>query len=181
MIKITGKPISPEKVVNEARTDDSGCVVTYVGLIRDNSRGKQVLSVEYTDTGGKAEAGLRDSRRYKAAMAGEQGGYLPSGGPAGGRGYQPRYRRCGRAPPGGAGGRRLRRGLFQGKTADRQEGDLPGRHRLDGGIRLLSLLDNVIGQVLQRPATGSIRDFIHVKAGPLAVFVSYLVAIIYNR
>jgi molybdopterin synthase catalytic subunit len=58
MIKITDEVISPEKVVNEARTTDSGCVVTYVGLIRDNSRGRQVLSVEYTDTEGKAEAGL---------------------------------------------------------------------------------------------------------------------------
>jgi molybdopterin synthase catalytic subunit len=60
LIKITDRPISPEKVVNEARTNDSGCVVTYVGLIRDNSRGKQVLSVEYTDTDGKAEAGLSE-------------------------------------------------------------------------------------------------------------------------
>jgi molybdopterin synthase catalytic subunit len=58
MIKITDEVISPEKVVNEARTNDSGCVVTYVGLIRDNSRGKQVLSVEYTDTDGTAETGL---------------------------------------------------------------------------------------------------------------------------
>ena len=60
MIKITDKPISPDKAINEARTTDSGCVVTYVGLIRDNSRGKQVLSVEYTDTGAKAEAGLSE-------------------------------------------------------------------------------------------------------------------------
>jgi len=54
MIKITDKPISPELVVNQAKTSDSGCVVTYVGLIRDNSRGKPVLSVEYRDADGKA-------------------------------------------------------------------------------------------------------------------------------
>jgi len=54
MIQITDKPISPELVVNQAKTPDSGCVVTYVGLIRDNSRGKQVLSVEYRDTDGKS-------------------------------------------------------------------------------------------------------------------------------
>jgi molybdopterin synthase catalytic subunit len=59
MIKITNKPISPEKVVNEAKTSGSGCVVTYVGLIRDNSHGKPVLYVEYTDADGQAEAGLR--------------------------------------------------------------------------------------------------------------------------
>jgi molybdopterin synthase catalytic subunit len=54
LIQITDKPISPELVVNQAKTSDSGCVVTYVGLIRDNSRGKPVLSVEYRDADGKA-------------------------------------------------------------------------------------------------------------------------------
>ncbi len=60
MIQITDKPISPELVVNKARTPGSGCVVTYVGLIRDNSRGKPVLSVEYKDADGRAEARLRE-------------------------------------------------------------------------------------------------------------------------
>jgi len=50
MIEITEKPISPEFVVNRVKTDDSGCVVTYVGLIRQYSRGKQVTSVEYSDS-----------------------------------------------------------------------------------------------------------------------------------
>ena len=54
MIQITDEPISPEAVVNQAKTSSSGCVATYVGLIRDNSRGKAVFSVEYTDTDGKA-------------------------------------------------------------------------------------------------------------------------------
>jgi molybdopterin synthase catalytic subunit len=54
MIQITDKPISPELVIGQAKTPDSGCVVTYVGLIRDNSRGKPVLSVEYRDTDGKS-------------------------------------------------------------------------------------------------------------------------------
>jgi len=60
MIQITDKPISPELVVNKARTPGSGCVVTYVGLIRDNSHGKPVLSVEYKDADGRAEARLRE-------------------------------------------------------------------------------------------------------------------------
>ncbi len=59
MIKITDKSISPEAVIDKVRTSGSGCVVTYVGLIRDNSRGKPVQSVEYTDTDGRAEAGLQ--------------------------------------------------------------------------------------------------------------------------
>lgn len=58
MIEITDKPISPESVINKARTNDSGCVVTYVGLIRDLSRGKAVLSVEYDDVSGTARSRL---------------------------------------------------------------------------------------------------------------------------
>ena len=59
MIEITDQPISPERLINQAKTDNSGCVVTYVGLIRDNSRGKAVLSVEYEDAGKTAESRLR--------------------------------------------------------------------------------------------------------------------------
>jgi molybdopterin synthase catalytic subunit len=64
MIKITDKPLSPEAVIKLAKTPDSGCVATYVGLIRDNSRGKKVKSVEYRDADGKAEKRLE-------AIAGE--------------------------------------------------------------------------------------------------------------
>jgi molybdopterin synthase catalytic subunit len=60
MIQITDEPISPEAVVNQAKTSSSGCVATYVGLIRDNSRGKAVFSVEYTDTDGKAADRLNE-------------------------------------------------------------------------------------------------------------------------
>lgn len=59
MIEITEKPISPELVVNKVKTDSSGCVVTYVGLIRRYSRGKVVLSVEYVDVEGTAEGELQ--------------------------------------------------------------------------------------------------------------------------
>ena len=58
MIEITKEPIFPELVVNKVKTDNSGCVVTYVGLIRDYSRGKPVLSVEYDDSQGTAEQKL---------------------------------------------------------------------------------------------------------------------------
>jgi molybdopterin synthase catalytic subunit len=59
VIKITDKHISPELVVNEVKTDSSGCTLAYIGLIREQSRDKQVLSVEYRDTRGKAEDSLR--------------------------------------------------------------------------------------------------------------------------
>ncbi len=60
MICVTDKPISPELVVNKVKTAGSGCAVTYVGLIRELSRGKAVLSVEYEDADGKAEDRLRE-------------------------------------------------------------------------------------------------------------------------
>jgi len=60
MIEITEKPVSPELVVSKVKTDSSGCVVTYIGLIRDHSRGKPVISVEYEDVGGKAEKRLQE-------------------------------------------------------------------------------------------------------------------------
>ena len=60
MIEITRDPILPELVIDQVRTDSSGCVVTYVGLIRQSSRGKPVLSVEYQDTKADAEEKLRE-------------------------------------------------------------------------------------------------------------------------
>jgi len=58
MIELTKKPISPELVISRVKTGSSGCVATYVGLIRDNSHGKAVLWVEYKDAGGRAKKGL---------------------------------------------------------------------------------------------------------------------------
>jgi molybdopterin synthase catalytic subunit len=58
MIELTKKPISPELVISKVKTSSSGCVATYVGLIRDYSHGKAVLSVEYKDAGGRAKKGL---------------------------------------------------------------------------------------------------------------------------
>lgn len=54
MIEITDRPIAPEQVIMRAKTKGSGCVVTYVGVIRDSSHDKSVLSVEYHDKDGKA-------------------------------------------------------------------------------------------------------------------------------
>ena len=60
MIEITNRPISPELIVNKVKTDSSGCTLAYIGLIRENSRGKQVLSVEYEDIDGTAENKLQE-------------------------------------------------------------------------------------------------------------------------
>jgi molybdopterin synthase catalytic subunit len=57
MIELTQKPISPELVIRKVKTGSSGCVATYVGLIRDSSHGKAVLWVEYKNRVG-AKRGL---------------------------------------------------------------------------------------------------------------------------
>jgi molybdopterin synthase catalytic subunit len=54
MIEVTKTPLSPEQVIERVRTTGSGCVVAYVGLIRDYSEGKAVSSMEYQDFSGKA-------------------------------------------------------------------------------------------------------------------------------
>jgi len=52
MIEVTEKVISPGEVIAKVKSDGSGCVVTYVGLIRDCSHDKPVISVEYRDSKG---------------------------------------------------------------------------------------------------------------------------------
>jgi molybdopterin synthase catalytic subunit len=70
VIEVTDKAISPETVIAKVKGDGNGCVVTYIGLIRDRSHGKPVRSVEYQDLQGRAEATLREmvgeaSRRWQ--------------------------------------------------------------------------------------------------------------------
>ena len=60
MIEISQKPILPELVIKKVKTDSSGCVVTYVGVIRGYSQGKPFVSVEYEDARGTAENRLRE-------------------------------------------------------------------------------------------------------------------------
>lgn len=63
MIEITAKPISPQLVIDKVKTDGSGCVLAYIGLIREHSQGKPVLSVEYEDPEEMAENRLREIAR----------------------------------------------------------------------------------------------------------------------
>lgn len=60
MVKITEDVIDIEGVINGTRSEDSGGIIAYIGLIRNTSlQGKLVLSVEYSDADGKAEAKLQ--------------------------------------------------------------------------------------------------------------------------
>jgi len=60
LIEITTKPILPETIINRVKTNESGCAVCYIGLIRENSRNKKVSSVEYFDSDGKAKNRLEE-------------------------------------------------------------------------------------------------------------------------
>jgi molybdopterin synthase catalytic subunit len=47
LIEITQTPILPEVAINKVRKGAYGCVVTFVGMVRDLSHGKRVLFLEY--------------------------------------------------------------------------------------------------------------------------------------
>jgi molybdopterin synthase catalytic subunit len=59
MVEITERPLNPDGIIKMVKTDDSGCVAAYIGLIRDNSYDKAVLSVEYRDENGRAVQALQ--------------------------------------------------------------------------------------------------------------------------
>jgi molybdopterin synthase catalytic subunit len=65
MIELTQKPISVQLVIHKVKTSSSGCVVSYVGLIRDSSHGKAVLSVEYRNKVGAKRGLERIAREIK--------------------------------------------------------------------------------------------------------------------
>ena len=46
MIKITETDFSVDEVINRIQTDEMGCVVTFVGIVRNNSNGKPVERIE---------------------------------------------------------------------------------------------------------------------------------------
>lgn len=47
MFEITQSPLSIDEVVDKARSDSSGAIVTFIGTVRNESMGKRVLYLEY--------------------------------------------------------------------------------------------------------------------------------------
>ncbi|MGI5838029.1 MAG: molybdopterin converting factor subunit 1 [Chloroflexota bacterium] len=47
LFEITGDKIDVNRVVEAVRRDEDGAVATFVGVVRNNNRGKQVLYLEY--------------------------------------------------------------------------------------------------------------------------------------
>jgi molybdopterin synthase catalytic subunit len=46
MIEITETDFSVDEVVNRIQTDEMGCIVTFIGIVRNNSNGKPVERIE---------------------------------------------------------------------------------------------------------------------------------------
>jgi molybdopterin synthase catalytic subunit len=60
MFEVSEGPIDLNKVVEAARQDDDGAVVTFVGVVRNENRGKAVLHLEYEAYPQMAEAKMRE-------------------------------------------------------------------------------------------------------------------------
>jgi molybdopterin synthase catalytic subunit len=47
MIKVTEKFVSPQLLLDSLKTDSSGSVVMHLGVVRPDSNGRRVVSIEY--------------------------------------------------------------------------------------------------------------------------------------
>ena len=64
MVKVTQTLVSPQLLFDSLRTDSSGSVVTHLGIVRPNSNGRKVVSIEY-------EADINASERELSNIANE--------------------------------------------------------------------------------------------------------------
>ncbi len=47
LFEVTAEPLDPHRLTNAVRKDESGAVALFLGVVRDNSRGRRVLYLEY--------------------------------------------------------------------------------------------------------------------------------------
>ena len=64
MIKVTEELVSPQLLLDSIRTDSSGSIVTHLGVVRPDSNGRKVVSIEY-------EADTNASERELSNIANE--------------------------------------------------------------------------------------------------------------
>lgn len=60
MIQVSSRPVSVDKVVESVRTNAAGCVVTFVGTVRNSSEGARVSGLELEAA---RDLALKDLRR----------------------------------------------------------------------------------------------------------------------
>ncbi len=64
MIKVTEEGIPPQLLLDSLRINSSGSIVTHLGVVRPDSNGRKVVSIEY-------EADINASERELSAIAEE--------------------------------------------------------------------------------------------------------------
>jgi len=64
MVKVTEASVSPQLLLDSLRTDSSGSIVTHLGIVRPDSNGRKVVSIEY-------EADINASERELSNIATE--------------------------------------------------------------------------------------------------------------
>ena len=47
LFEVTPEPLDPQRLVEKVRRDESGAVVLFLGVVRNNSQGRRVLYLEY--------------------------------------------------------------------------------------------------------------------------------------
>jgi molybdopterin synthase catalytic subunit len=64
MIEITSSPISVQPVIDQVKKESHGALVSFIGTVRDNAEGKQVISLEYETYRKMAENKLNEIINY---------------------------------------------------------------------------------------------------------------------
>jgi molybdopterin synthase catalytic subunit len=64
MVKVTEKLLSPQLLLDSLKTDSSGSIVMHLGIVRPDSNGRKVVSIEY-------EADIDASERELSNIANE--------------------------------------------------------------------------------------------------------------
>ena len=64
MVKVTEVMVSPQLLLDSLKTDSSGSIVTHLGIVRPDSNGRKVVSIEY-------EADINASERELSNIANE--------------------------------------------------------------------------------------------------------------
>jgi molybdopterin synthase catalytic subunit len=59
LFEVTSQPLDPERLRQHVRKDESGAVILFFGDVRNNSRGRQVLHLEYDAYPEMAEGMMR--------------------------------------------------------------------------------------------------------------------------
>ena len=130
--RLTAEPLSLDAVVREVQRDEAGAIATFLGTVRNRSRDRKVLYLEYEAYEGMAEETMAElARELTAAARAARGRDPPPRRPGRDRRAERRHRRLLAAPRRRA--RRLQGGdrHAQGNGAALEERGLRGRRGMD--------------------------------------------------